>query len=108
MTDKQNSGDRSEFRKGGAAGPRVNVRKGIQTAVLVFVLFLVFVVPVEVDRRALLFGAMVLVVTVDLAMLLRGDLTYTHFESRDWSFRVNAVLLAIALILFSLTLLNIL
>jgi len=93
---------------GGAAGPRVNVRKGIQAAVLVLTVLLVFVVPIGVDRRMLLFGAMVFVVTVDLVMLLRGDLTYTHFQSRDWSFRVNAVLLAIALVLFALTLLDIL
>jgi hypothetical protein len=36
------------------------------------------------------------VVAVDLVMLWRGDLDYTHFESREWSFRINAIFGTIA------------
>ena len=107
MSEKEAAREAPEARRGGAAGPGLNVRKGIQGAILVATLLVIFVVPIAVDRRTFIFGAMVVVVAVDLAMLLRGDLTYTHFQSRDWSFRINAVLLAIALVLFVTTLLGI-
>ena len=107
MSDKESTKDTTYPRKGGATGPGLNVRKGIQGAVLVATLLMLFVVPIGVDRRTFIFGAMVVVVSVDLVMLLRGDLTYTHFQSRDWSFRINAVLLAVALVLFVTTLLRI-
>ena len=90
--------------KGGAAGPRANVRKGLQLGVLVVFLIILFTGPAGLDRRAFIFGTMIVVVVVDLIMLWRGDLTYTHFGSREWSFRVNAILLAIALGLFGLSL----
>ena len=89
---------------GGAAGPRVNVRKGIQGALLVAALIVVFTAPSTLDRRLFLFGAVVMVVILDLVMLARGDLEYTHFQNRTWSFRINAVLLLIGVVLFVLAL----
>jgi len=90
--------------RGGAEGPRVNLRKGIQLGVLVVFLAILFTDPFGLDPRTFIFGTMILVVVLDLLMLWRGDLTYTHFGSRVWSFRVNAVLLAIAVALFGLSL----
>ena len=98
----------AEIRRGGAAGPRLNVRKGIQGALLVGALLILFTAPAALDRRQFIFGTMVAVVVVDLVMLLRGDLDYTHFHSREWSFRINSILLAIALVLFALTFLDVL
>lgn len=101
MTEQKGAGD-PPVKKGGAAGPRLNLRKGIQTAILVAALIVVFTAPRTLDRRMFIFGAMVAVVAIDLVMLLRGDLDHTHFHSREWSFRINAVLLAIAVVLFAL------
>ena len=89
-------------RMGGASGPKVNVRKGIQGALAVAALLIVFTAPATLDRRLFLFGAVIAVVVVDLIMLSRGDLDYTHFQDRTWSFRINIVLLAIGLVLFVL------
>ncbi|MBW3594394.1 MAG: hypothetical protein KY391_02360 [Actinobacteria bacterium] len=99
--------DAARHRAGGAAGPGLNVRKGIQGALLVATLLMVFVVRTGIDSRAVIFGAMVLVVVIDLVMLVRGDLVYTHFQSREWSFRMNAILLSVALVLFAVTVLDI-
>ena len=89
--------------KGGAYGRRLNVRKGIQGFVLVAFLIILFTSP-SLDRRAFIFGTMIIVVAVDLVMLLRGDLDWTHFQSRQWSFRINLVLLTIAVVLFAVAL----
>lgn len=80
------------------------MRKGIQGSVLVGFFMILFTGPSTLDRRAFIFGTMILVVVVDLVMLLRGDLDWTHFQSRQWSFRINLVLLAIAAALFILAL----
>lgn len=94
----------TQITKGGAYGRRLNVRKGIQAFVLVAFLIILFTGPSSLDRRSFIFGTMIIVVVVDLVMLLRGDLYWTHFQSRRWSFRINVVLLAIALALFGLAL----
>ena len=93
----------TQITKGGAYGRGLNVRKGIQGFVLVAFLIILFTSS-ALDRRAFIFGTMIIVVAVDLVMLLRGDLDWTHFQSRQWSFRINLVLLAIALALFTLAL----
>lgn len=94
----------TEIRKGGAAGPRANVRKRIQAFVLVAFFVILFTSPPSLDRRQFIFGTMILVVVIDLVMLWRADLDYTHFHDRTWSFRVNFVLLALAVGLFALAL----
>lgn len=102
MSDDTERDEPTEARRGGAAGPGLNVRKRIQAAVLAVSLIVVFTAPVTLDRRQFIFGVMVLVIVIDLVMLLRDDLDYTHFQSRDWSFRINAGLLAVAIVLFAL------
>lgn len=94
----------TQITKGGAYGRRLNVRKGIQGSVLVAFFIILFTGPSSLERRAFIFGTMILVVLVDLILLWRGDLDWTHFQSRQWSFRINLVLLAIALVLFGLAL----
>jgi hypothetical protein len=90
--------------RGGASGPKANLRKGFQAFVLVAFLIILFTAP-GLNQRAFIFGTMILVVTVDLLMLWRGDLDWTHFQSKKWSYRVNLILLALAvgLFFFSLT-----
>lgn len=82
----------------------MNLRKGIQGAILVAFLIILFTRPVTMDARAFIFGTMILVVVVDLVMLWRSDLEYTHFQNRQWSFRINFAFLAIAVALFALAL----
>lgn len=94
----------TQITRRGAYGPKANVRKGIQGAILVAFLIILFTRPGEMDARAFIFGTMILVVAVDLVMLWRSDLHYTHFQSRTWSFRINAAFLAIAIGLFALAL----
>ena len=92
----------SEYgRKGGAAGSRVHIRRGLQGGILVGFLILLFTSPTWLDRRPFIFGTVIVVVMIDLLMLWRGDLDYTHFQSRAWSLRVNSILLAIAVGLFA-------
>ena len=88
-------------RKGGAAGERVSLRRGLQGGILVAFLIVLFTTTNWVDYRPLLFGTTIVVVTVDLLMLWRGDLDYTHFQSREWSFRINGLLLLLAVGLFA-------
>ena len=91
----------SEYgRYGGASGPKVNLRRGLQAGILVGLLIFLFTSPGWVDRRSVLFGAMIVVVTIDLLMVWRGDLDFTHFQSRTWSLRINLFLLAVAVGLF--------
>lgn len=94
----------TQIMKGGAYGRGLNVRKGIQGFVLVAFFIILFTGPSSLDRRAFIFGTMIIVVVVDLVMLLRGDLDWTHFHDRPWSIRINLVLLAIAVALFALAL----
>ena len=102
MSDEQHLHESTEARKPRTAGPRLRVRNGIQGGILVVLLVLFFTAPGSLDRQLLLIGLAVAVVVVDLVMLLRGDMEYTHFQSRDWSIRINAVLLAIAIVVFAL------
>ena len=88
-------------RKGGASGPRVTLRKKIQAGLLVGILLFLFTGPASIERRPVLFGTMIVVVLVDLVMLWRGDLEWTHFQNRTWSLRINAILLAIAAAAFA-------
>ena len=90
--------------RGGASGPKANLRKGLQAFVLVAFLIVLFTAPSGLDRRAFIFGTMIVVVFVDLVMLWRGDLDWTHFQSKQWSYRVNLVLLALAVGLFAFAL----
>ena len=94
----------TQIRKGGASGPKVNVRKGIQGFVLVAFLIFFFLAPPSLDRRVFIFGTIIVVVLIDLFMLWRGDLDYTHWESRTWSFRMNLGMLVLAVGLFALAL----
>ncbi len=105
MSDPKSAKDGpTQITKGGAYGPRANVRKGIQIFVLVAFLIILFTAPPSLERRVFIFGTMIVVVLVDLIMLWRSDLVYTHFQDRTWSFRVNFVLLALAVGLFALAL----
>jgi hypothetical protein len=105
MSDVKPEDDKpTEIRKGGASGKRADLRKGLQAFVLVAFLILLFTVIPPADRRVYIFGTMILVVFVDLILLWRGDLDWTHFQSRQWSFRINVVLLAIAVALFTVAL----
>lgn len=101
MGDRNDPQLPSEERRGGAAGPRINVRRGIQGAIGVAAVILFFTAPRSIDRRLLLSGMAAVVVLVDLVMLFRGDIDYTHFQSREWSFRVNAALLVLAIVWFA-------
>jgi hypothetical protein len=94
----------TQITRGGASGRRLNLRKGIQAFVLVAFFIILFTGPASLDRRAFIFGTMILVVLVDLVLLLRGDLDWTHFQSRQWSLRINLAMLAIAIALFALAL----
>lgn len=89
-----------EIRRGGASGPKVNVRKGIQGFVLVAFLIFFFIGPPSLDRRVFIFGTIIVVVLIDLFMLWRGYLDYTHWESRTWSYRMNIGMLVLAVGLF--------
>ena len=100
----QREEETTQVTRGGASGPKVNLRKGLQAAVLVGFLIILFTAPPELDRRAFIFGTMIVVVFVDLMMLWRGDLDWTHFQSKKWSYRVNLVLLALAIGLFAFAL----
>jgi hypothetical protein len=101
MTDPKKTEDGpAQIRRGGASGPKVNLRKGIQGFVLVAFLIFFFIGPPSLDRRVFIFGTIVVVVLIDLFMLWRGDLDYTHWESRTWSFRLNLGMLALAVVLF--------
>ena len=105
MSDAQPKEDvTAEIRKGGASGRRADLRKGLQAFVLVAFLIILFTAPPGLDRRAFIFGTMIVVVLVDLVMLWRGDLDWTHFQSKKWSYRVNLVLLGLAVALFALAL----
>lgn len=102
MNDEPRFHESTEARKPRAAGPRLMVRNVIQGGILVTLLILFFTAPDFLDRQLLLIGAAMVVGVVDLVMLLRGDMEYTHFQSRDWSIRINAVLLALAIVVFAL------
>ena len=105
MTDPKSTNDGpAQITRGGAHGPGVNLRKGIQAFVLVAFLIVLFTAPPSLDRRQFIFGTMIVVVAVDLVMLWRSDLEYTHFNDRTWSFRINLVLLALAVGLFGFAL----
>ena len=105
MSDPKASKDEpTQIQKGGAHGPRANLRKGIQGFVLVAFLIIFFLAPPELDRRVFIFGTIIVVVLIDLFMLWRGDLDYTHWESRTWSFRMNLGMLVLAVGLFALAL----
>jgi hypothetical protein len=105
MSDPETKKDQSAPMRGGASGPKANLRKGLQTFVLVAFLILLFTAPPELDRRAFIFGTIVVVVLIDLFMLWRGHLDYTHWESRTWSYRMNIgmLVLAVGLFLYALT-----
>lgn len=102
MNDEPRFHESAEARKPRTAGPRLNVRNGIQGGILVALLILFFTAPPSADRQLLLLGAATAVGAVDLVMLLRGDMEYTHFQSRQWSIRINAALLALAIVVFAL------
>ena len=83
-------------RRGGAQGPRKRVRTAIDIA-LVIVAIIVLKGATTLGPRLRVAGAFTLaLVAVDVVMLWRGDLDYTHFESKRWSYRINAVLAAFA------------
>ncbi|MGH2808767.1 MAG: hypothetical protein ACRDKT_15995 [Actinomycetota bacterium] len=94
----------SSNKEWGVRGPGRKLRTFLQFAVFIPVIWAVNVRPGGLAVAFYLgFGAALLAV-IDVVMLLRGDLDYTHFQSRDVSFKINAVLfmLGFALLLAGL------
>jgi hypothetical protein len=89
----------SADRRWGAQGPRRKVRTFLQYAAFIPVLWAVNVRPGNLALAFYLGLAAALLAILDLVMLLRGDLEYTHFQSRDASFRVNGVFFVMGLAL---------
>lgn len=101
MSSERKASDYGRY--GGAAGPGARFRRRFQITLLVGLAVVLFTNPELFDRR-LLFGLVMVVVAADLVMLWRGDLEFTHFQSREWSFRINFIQLVAAAILFTLAL----
>jgi hypothetical protein len=76
----------------GVHGPGRRLRTVLQFAVFIPVIWAVNVRPGGLAVAFYLGLGAALLALVDLVMLLRNDLEYTHFQSRDASFRVNGVL----------------
>ncbi len=82
----------SSNRQWGVQGPGRKLRTFLQFAVFLPVIWAVNVRPGGLAVAFYLGLGAALLALIDLVMLLRGDLEYTHFQSRDASFRVNGVL----------------
>ena len=84
-------------RRGGVRGARKGTRTAIDIGLAVAAIILLREATTLGERLRLAGAFTIALVAVDLVMLWRGDLDYTHFESREWSFRVNAIFAAIAI-----------
>ena len=82
----------SSNKEWGVRGPGRKLRTFLQFAIFIPVIWAVNTRPAELPIAFYLGLGAALLALVDLVMLLRGDLDYTHFQSRDVSFKVNGVL----------------
>jgi hypothetical protein len=87
----------SSNKEWGVRGRGRKLRTFLQFAIFIPVIWAVNVRPGGLPVSFYLgFGAALLAV-IDMVMLLRGDLDYTHFQSRDTSFKINGVLFLLGL-----------
>ena len=82
----------------GAQGRARNFRKFAGLAVVVVTLVALGYTDAKFYPGVTIFSAMIVLVAMDLVLLWRGDLDYTHFQSRSWSYRFNGALMVVALV----------
>lgn len=90
----------------GAQGRARNFRKVAGLGVVGTTLLALAFTDARFYPGVAIFSAMVVLVAMDLVLLWRGDLDYTHFQSRPWSYRFNGVLVVVALVGLVLTATN--
>ena len=89
----------TEERKGyGASGRARNFRKFAGLGIVAATLLALGYTDLRFYPRVAIFSAIVVLVSLDLVLLWRGDLDYTHFQNRSWSYRFNGGLLVVALV----------
>lgn len=87
-----------ERRSYGAAGRARNFRKFAGLGIVAATLFAMAYTDLRFYPGVAIFSAIVVLVAMDLVLLWRGDLDYTHFQSRSWSYRFNGALLVVGLV----------